>query len=789
MNKFSIKKNSLSILSIFALFFFTLFFSCSPIRKYPKNEFLLKKNYIIINKSSVSSEQLRSLIKQKPTRKNFDLYLNIRFWNFASKGKETGLKRWVKNTIAAEPVLLDTNLSLNSVQQLKYYLENHGYFNADVNYFTKYKRRGAKTTYVINTKTPYKVRNINYAISDATIKAFIYSEKNNCLIIPDENYNVDKIDAERDRITKYLQNNGFYSFSKDYINFMVDSSLNSHQIDITIKISDPLVPSENDPNLMVKAKHKRYTINKIIINTDYEQNRPADTKYDTIRALIPNRLKNRPSNKIYYITFPGKLKINIRTLAQTIYFDSNDVYNYSDVEKTYKSLLDLKIYRYVNIEFKELPDTSSVEGKLNCIIKLSRSASQALAVSTDATHTGGELGFQASLVYTNKNIFHGAELYDLKFNGAVDFQSFKKNSGTIKPVIPSLSFIHTIETGLELNIKIPRFLIPVKQERFPKYFKPKTNINAAFNYQIRPEYERYYLTGSFGYQWKENEHKTHYLNPIQINLVKIFPDSLFSAQVDGLKDQALQNTYRDHISTAILYSFVYNTQTINKKEDFIYLKADAEIAGFLFWAYSKIGKKQGAYDLFGIPYSQYYKLDADFRYYMYFNDKNLIVYRAYAGFGSPLNQSNSLPFEKSFYEGGANSMRGWRLKSLGPGSYKDSNTYALDKLGDIGLELNIEYRFPIYKILKGAAFVDIGNVWLRKKMDLFPGAEIELNRFLGELAVDGGLGLRADFGYFVLRLDGAFVIKDPAMPVNTRWIGQNDNRFLIFGNFGIGYPF
>ncbi|MEI6122993.1 MAG: BamA/TamA family outer membrane protein [Bacteroidota bacterium] len=788
MNKLGLVKYRFAKTVFFALLCVLIYTACSPIRKYPIASFLLKRNYISINKSNIRPEELKPLLKQKPTRKNFGLYLNIRFWNFASRGKETGLKRWVKNTVAAEPVLLDTTLSENTVRQMKYFLQNKGYFHPDVSFRTKYKKRTAKTYYTIVTNQVYKVRNINYSISDATLKAYVYADMNDRLFQTDDYYDVDKMDAERDRITKYLQNNGYYNFSKDYISFLADSTLNTHQIDITIKISNLLLPYEQNPDSLITSKHKRYSINKIVINTDYDRDRSASTKYDTIRAVIPNRLKNRPP-KVYYFCYLGKLKINLRTLAQTIYFDSNDVYNYSDIEKTYKSLLDLKIYRYVNIEFTDLKDTSEVSGKLDCLIKLSKSATQALGVSTDATHTAGELGLQASLIYTNKNLFYGAELYDLKFNAAVDFQSFKKSSSTLKPVIPNLSFIHTIETGIELNIKIPRFLIPIRQQRFPKYFKPKTNINLSFNYQIRPEFERYYGIGSFGYQWKESEQKTHYLTPININLVKIFPDSTFRSQVDSLKDPSLQNTFRDHITTAISYSFVYNTQNINRKEDFVYVRTNVELAGFLFWAYSKIQKKQGAYQLFGIPYSQYYRIDADFRYYMYFNDQNYTVFRTYAGYGAPLNNANTLPFEKSFYSGGANSMRAWRLKSLGPGSYKDAATYALDKIGEIGIEINLEYRFPIYKFLKGAAFIDIGNVWLRKKTDLFPGGEFQFSRFFSELAFDGGLGLRADFGYFVIRLDGAFVLKDPAMPKHNRWIGQNDNRFLVFGNFGIGYPF
>ena len=788
MNKLPVNNSSSLIIVVSIILLHLIFLSCSPIRKYPAGSFLLKKNSISITNNFVSKDNIKDLIKQIPNRKNLGLYLNIRFWNMASKGKENGFKRWLKRTLATEPIIFDSVLMKASVKQIKIYLQNHGYFVSDISSSVKYKRRNAKVAYEIQTSEPYKIREVSYNIKDATLKAFVYSYKYDCKIKADDIYNLDNLEAERDRIYKNMQKNGYFYFSKDYISFMIDSSLNSHQVDITIKIAGVLNPSPTKTDSFVISKHKRYNIDKIIVNTDYDLNKYQSILYDTLKTVIPNRIKGRPS-KVYYIAYPGKLNINLRTLAQAIYIDSNDVFNYADVEKTYKSLLDLRLYRLVNIEFVPKFDTLPASGLLDCIIKLSKSPVQAISVSTDATHTGGELGVDIGFTYTNKNLFKGAELFGLKLKGAVEFQSFNKKNQSEKLVIEKFKFINTIETGVDLEIKIPRFLLPVNQARFPKYFKPKTNINGVFNYQIRPQYERFFTSASFGYQWKENQYKTHIITPIQINLVKIYPDSLFSAQIDSLKDKTLQNTYQDHITSSLSYTFLYTTQQLNKNEDFIFLKTNVEFAGVLFYIMSRIQKKQGSYKLFNIPYSQYFRVDADFRYYMFLNSNNILVYRTYAGFGLPFDKENVLPFEKSFYMGGANSMRAWRLKTLGPGSYSGDNTYALEKIGDIGLEFNIEYRYPIYKFLKGAAFIDVGNIWIRKPSEQLPGADFRFDKFIGELAFDGGLGLRADFGYFIIRLDGAVVLKDPAKPKNSRWIGQNDDRFLVFGSFGIGYPF
>jgi len=784
-------KNRVVHIAIFFILIVALGISCSPIRKYPQGQRLLVRNKLIMNKNAIDASELKSLFKQKPNRKNFGLYLNIRFWNYATKGKETRFKTWIKNTFAAEPVILDTTLNESSRKQFNYYLNNHGYFNSDISdsvIYPKKRKRAARVVYKVKTYTPYKINSVSYTISDATLKAFVYSEKADCRLVPGDIYNTDNIDTERDRITRTLRNNGYYYFSKEYINFIIDSSLNSHQVDIRIRISDALAPSETKADSLVTVKHKRFILNKIIINTDFEPDKNIMKSYDTVRVTIPARQKNRP-HKVYYYVFSDKLKINKKTISQSVFADSGDIFNISDVEKTYKSLLDLKIYRFVNITFSELSSTSDRTGALDCYIKLTKSATQAVAISTETTNKGGELGLSAGIVYENKNLFRGADLFNIKVNGAVEFQSLKKDAIKEAPVIKSLPFINTVETGIELNLKIPRFVIPVKQEKFPKYFKPKTNLSAVFNYQIRPDYERYYLSGSFGYQWKDSDYKTHILTPFQVNMIKINPDSTFKAQIDALNNKSLQNAYRDHISTSLTYSFIYNTQQINKNKDFIYLRTNIELAGFIFWVSNQIRKKQGAYTLIGIPYSQYYRLDADFRYYMVFNEFNRIVYRAYAGYGAPFDDKNVLPFEKSFYLGGANSMRAWRLKALGPGAYKQPDSISLEKIGDISLEMNVEYRFPIYKILRGAIFVDAGNIWLRKPSNQQPLAAFNFRTFLSELAFDMGLGLRLDFGYFVIRLDGATVFKDPSMPIHTRWIGQNSNKFKVIGNIGIGYPF
>jgi outer membrane protein assembly factor BamA len=228
---------------------------------------------------------------------------------------------------------------------------------------------------------------------------------------------------------------------------------------------------------------------------------------------------------------------------------------------------------------------------------------------------------------------------------------------------------------------------------------------------------------------------------------------------------------------------------VGQNQDFMYFRGNIELAGFLFWLLNEARGRSGTWSLFDIPYSQFARFDVDYRYYTYFKKGTSLAMRVNAGIGLPLTNKNSLPFEKYFYLGGSNSMRGWRLRTLGPGSYDEGDTVRTDNIGDIGLELNLEYRFPIYKYLKGALFVDAGNVWLRKENPLYPGGNFEFNRFYKEIAVDAGAGIRIDFDFLLIRLDGAIPLKEPRMPEGQRWIFENDRKFKIYGNLGIGYPF
>ena len=302
-------------------------FACNPARKLPQGQYLLVKNKLYVTKNTVDPDDLLSYVKQKPSGKQLRTWIRVRIYNGANKGKETKFNNWLKNSLGSEPVILDTSLTDNSVKQLRMYLDNKGYFNSEVrreivfNY--KHRKKQALVKYFIKTAAPYKIRNISYSIGDPNVKAYVYSDKGRTLLRSGEQYDVDKLSAERDRITTDLNNNGYYYFSSEFIRYKIDSALNSHQVDLTIDITDPMVPLPDNPDSLVRSTHKRYYINNVYICLDYNPTAADSVKYDTTSVQVPSRRKNNPP-KTYYFVYHKKLKTKPKTLTQQIFIDRGD---------------------------------------------------------------------------------------------------------------------------------------------------------------------------------------------------------------------------------------------------------------------------------------------------------------------------------------------------------------------------------------------------------------------------------------------------------------------------------
>jgi outer membrane protein assembly factor BamA len=761
--------------------------ACNVTKNLPPHEYLLIKNKFKINTPKVSEDELSGYIQQTPNKKLFGLFrANIACYNMGSKGKDTKFKKWLRTKAGTAPVLVDTNMATVSLKQMRLYLNNKGYFHSELRDSVVYKKKKAKVIYIIETSRPYTIRSITYSISDTQVARYVYQDTAKCLIKRRNNYDSYLFDSERTRITNGLMDHGFFRFSNTFIVYRIDSALRTREMDLRIEITNPVMPSLRNFGIVEETPHKRYFINKINIYPEFNLLQTDTTAYDTLIRKHPGS-RHDTASSTYTFLFRSPMKIKPSTIGQSIFIKNGNQYNLSDVNQTYTQLSSLNVFKYINIQFRESPKSDSLHRNyLDGSIQLSRASVNSFSVSPDVTNSAGAPGLQGNISYSNKNVFKGAQMLKISFNAMAQAQGSIGNSS-------GQPFFNTLEFGVNGSLTFPQFLIPIRQEKLPKSFKPKTIFTIGYNFQKRPEYDRNLLNFSFGYSWVQNEKIRHLLDPVEILVVKAILDSAFAADLEDLHDKRYQNQYEDHIIAGLKYTITFNNQIVNKVKDFFYIRSNFETAGNLLYLSDVIfqGKKDADnyYTLFNIRYSQFVRPDLDVRFYHLFSKTKSMVYRFYGGIGFPYGNSYALPFEKAFFAGGANDIRGWRYGTLGPGSYHNDTLETYDQTGDMQFQVDLEYRFPVYKWFKSAFFLDAGNIWLRHESTDFPGGMFSFNTFMEQIAVDVGLGLRLDFDYFIFRLDPAVPIRVPYYPDNGHWYVQKLNWSDVIWNFGIGYPF
>jgi len=753
--------------------------SCNVTKDLKENQYMLVKNKIIIENpdKNVSTGDLESLIQQKPNKKFLGI-VPIKLW-FHSIFKKTG----------EPPVVLDRGLIEESQTQIKSYLSNIGYYDSEISFDIMDKgKKSRKVKYTVHLSQPYRIKNFNYEIEDDSIRYLVYNHRNNALVDSGSIFNSFTLDKERARLTDVLNNNGYFSFTRDYIYFEADSSVGRRQVDLTLRVRNPMEQDVNQPG---NQKHKIYYINKVYIYPDY---RPfvADSMLTDTLTETTNRAGSDIKNK-YKVIYHSPLKIKPNVILRSLFLENYDKYSRLDATQSYKKLNELRIFKYVDINFRESEHPPAINPGLNyldCTVRLTRNPVNSYSIEAQGTNSGGDLGIGGYLVFQNKNLFHGGEVFHIRLKGAVEAQ---EQSATDVNPSDNFLFFNTYEAGIEATLYIPKFLAPINEDVFSKYFRPKTYINLGYNIQNRIEYDRVITNATFGYEWSETKFKQHILYPIDVNVIKMNTTASFD-ELLAQESQRFQNQYTDHLIMGLRYSYIFSNQELNKIKNFLYFRGNFESSGNLLNLLVKTtGQKandEGFNTLFGIRYSQYLKVNLDARYYFRIDKEKTFAIRGFGGIAVPYGNSVDIPFEKGYFGGGANGMRAWPLRYLGPGAFQNSSAKNIERVGDIMLEANIEYRFPIYKIFTGAFFYDIGNIWLLYDNESYPGGKFYFKKFPGQLAMDAGLGIRLDFNYFIFRIDFAQRIKDPAKEVGDRWvIGNTRNWFNPVLNLGIGYPF
>ena len=759
--------------------------SCSVKKFIPQGNQITVKYSVKLNDKpeEVSFSELRGLIKPKANGK-FLFWMPKLYYYFRHIDKPTKFNTWLNKNYGEEPVYSD-KYNLDKVSSnMEIYLDNIGFFNSKVIYKIHSKKIKDKVVFKVELGTPYHIRSIKYDIKDSLLSSYVIKDKSKTLLKEGNIYNAYTLDDERDRISEILRNSGYYLFSRNYIQFVIDSNHRNHSMNISFKLNNIKDPT-NVPGEFTERNHNRYFINSVTVIPELK---PSEIQtFDT--TVVKINFWNTDKTYSYDFLHSKNKKKMLKSSAfnQAIKIKPGEAYSAKDVQNTYRRLFNYQIIRTANIGFDTINNNTSdtLHKLLNCKISMQESNLNVFSIEAEGTNSSGDLGMRGNLVFLNKNIFKRAEVLRIRLNGGFEAQTFVDEGG-------SQNIFNTFETGIEGTVFFPRFFSPIRLNRFNQRFNPTSNLRFGYNYQRRPNYTRNITLFNLGYSWKQNLKIRHVLTPTNINFVKINPSPEFEKKLEKETNKRLKEQYSDHMILGLNYSFTYNNQGTSDLKNFEYFRFNIETSGNLLYGInSLLGSKKtidNYYEFLGVRYSQYVRVDFDFRqYFKLRNREATIAGRIYVGSGIPYLNSEEIPYERGFYAGGANGMRGWVFRTLGPGSYSGIDQY--EKLGDIQLEFNLEYRFPIYKFFHGAIFTDVGNIWTYNESETFPNGKFKINEFYKELAADVGFGMRFDFQFFIFRIDFAAPIFNPSFPQDERWRVQYLQFRNLIGNFGIGYPF
>jgi outer membrane protein assembly factor BamA len=763
------------------IFISLLIYSCNPTKYVPEGETLLDENHINVSNEGIKPADLELYLKQKPNKRIFGARFHLGLYNMSNLNKEKGINKWLRE-IGEEPVVFDPYAAGKSVSQIRSYVSSKGYFDGKVAETVETVKQHTKVYYNVDITTPYTIRNVTYDIADSNLLNLYLFDSINSLIDRGKPYDVDILQKERLRFERLVRDHGFYEFSSDYISYVVDSTSGSRQVDIKLIVKN--FPRVDANNFVKLVPHSLFRINNIYIYPDFLPKEAVEEGDSYFGKLDTTFYRG-----YYFIDDEKKPAVSYDFIIQSLYLKPGSTYNLTNTEQSQAHLMGAKVYRLVNVSFNE-PEASHMNADkmrlIDCVIQLTLLSKQSYKVELEGTHSGGNLGGALNLIYQNKNLFHGAELFSMKLKGA--YEAMRQEGTRLEP---------TQEYGVETSLRLPDFLVPfIKSEEFVKKYNPTTNLIGAYNYQSMPFYTRTMANASFGYNWKGSTYQEHFVNPLQFNIIKLPSiDSAFRERIE--RSSYLAYAYKDVLILGGSYSFIFNNQSIKKSRDYWFLRWNLESSGNIMHAYNTAfsGARPDTvpYKFLDQPYAQYVKTDIDIRYNYIINAAASIVYRGFFGIGVPYGNSRAVPFEKQYFGGGSNGLRGWQVRTLGPGSYKPDSTSTsfLNQTADMKLELNAEYRFKLFWILEGAVFVDAGNIWNYRNDPDRPGSQFRLNTFYKDIAVGTGTGLRFDLSFFLGRIDLGMKLRDPSISDGNKWIlanrSLNKNDFAIV--LGIGYPF
>lgn len=785
------------ILCLFAAV--VLLCSCNVTRRLPKDSYLLQKVKIdddrtIKKRERITAEDVSKYIRQTPNKRFLGTDFYVWVYNLANPDKDNWWNNF-KRKIGEEPVLWDMDDTDKSAENLKIYLDSRGYFSSEVGFKvdTTSRRRRAKVTYSLKQNQPYIIDKISYDYRDRFLEPILQSDTANCLIKVGDIFDIARLDAERERIANLLKDRGYYGFSVNNIEYLADTVTHKDRVGITMIIKQKL-EGYNSRGNAIYDNNAVYRLRNINIVPNYNASlAKANPGYFAQLDTATYRGLN--------ILFDGK-RPNVRpqVLRMALPLYPNAVYDNSYVSRAYNNLMQMSYFKSARIMFSEVPDSVAErnyvtyiggadsanmnytrERYLDCNILCTPALQQSIKAELEGATTSSFYGVKATIGYQNRSIFRGAEMLDL--NGTAGYEYMKA---------PDAKKRNAMEFGLSAGLSFPRFLI-FRSSGLSRVAMPRTRFELSYNYQDRPYYRRGLSSAVWSYSWRTLGNSSFVISPISLNWVDV--SYIDESYYNSLQNEYLKRSYESQLIMAIAGSYAYNNQRLQTSRNQTAVRFNWELAGNLLdglmHLFSKPATGEEYYRILGIRYSQYFRADISASHRIMLGDVTAIAGRLYAGFGVAYGNSQAMPFDRMFYAGGSNSMRGWAPRTLGPGSSPlPGNVVYPTQMGDMKLEANLEFRFPIWGIFHGATFVDVGNVWYmgREGIDYPDESVFHFNSFYKQLGFNTGIGLRIDIKFAILRLDWGIQLHNPNNPAGERWI-HNFKWKNTSLNFGVGYPF
>lgn len=755
--------------------------SCSVSKFIPEDKYLLDEVKIVSETKEVKPSLFNSYVRQNPNAKWFNM-VKIPMHTYCISGVDSS--KWINRffrKIGDAPVIYDEYVTIKSQGEIEKAVRNMGYMGATVQLDKKVKKNKMKLSYRIQAGRPYIVRHVAYDIDDLVVSDYMQQDSAQSLLSPGMIFDVNVLDAERQRITKLLQNKGYYKFNKDFLVYSADTVRNTYLVDLTLKLL-PYQRKKED----VPGRHQQYKVRNVNFLADNEIISVQDEILDEYDSLC---------YKGYNMYYKDKIFLRPKMLMEFNRLRPGELYSEQDVQNTYKNLGRLRALKYSNIRFHEVNDKDSTQ--LDAYVLLAKSQNKSVAFEIEGTNSAGDLGAAASVSFNHRNVFKGSEGFNIKVRGAYE---------AITGLGSSQDYVNDnyMEYGVESSLNFPEFMFPFLSSDFKKKIKATSEVGIKFNSQIRPEFSRTLASASWSYKWSDRKRIQHRFDLIDVNYVYMpHKSSSFEEYLDSMiyKNSLLAASYKNLLIVRMGYSFTYNsagnTMMRTPKTNSYSIRVNFEEAGNLLYGVSKLvhstPKAEEGYVLANIPFAQYVKADFDFAKNYMIDPRNSFVFHIGVGVACPYGNSKILPFEKRYFSGGANSVRGWSVRALGPGIYKgseDGRMNFINQAGDIKLDLNVEYRTHLFWKLNGAAFVDAGNIWTIRDDSEQEGGVFKFNEFYKQIAVAYGLGIRFDLDYLILRFDGGMKAVNPVGTGKDRYpiIRPRLSRDFAF-HFAVGYPF